>query len=217
MSADSRPLGELWIEAGWMTRAQLDKLLAVQREVVARQGAQATAPRIQPKAASAVVDLEVTATGQISTREGRRIDRILEYAVAQRASDVHIMSGERVLLRREGELAFAGGGRVAVHEILLKTQAPPRPTSRISISSTFRLRSPPIAPGSSSPAVAACRSSRPTTPISSTTSSTTCRCFPRASAAGPLVAADWSADWMAERLENLYFQILGRRAGAAKA
>ncbi len=107
-SAVPRPLGELWIEAGWMTRAQLDKLLAVQREVVAKQSAQAAEPLIQARPASAALDLEQTASGEISTRAGKRIDRILEFAVSQRASDVHILSGERVLLRCDGELAFAG-------------------------------------------------------------------------------------------------------------
>ena len=107
-SADPRPLGELWIDAGWMTRGQLDKLLAVQREVLARQSGQAAAPLIAPKAASAPVDLEQTASGEVSTRAGKRIDRILEYAVSQRASDMHIMTGERVLMRRDGQLTFAG-------------------------------------------------------------------------------------------------------------
>lgn len=107
-TADPRPLGELWIDAGWMTRAQLDKLLAVQREVLAKQSAQAAAPLIAPRPASAPVDLEQTAAGEISTRGGKRIDRILEYAVSQRASDIHIMTGERVLMRRDGQLTFAG-------------------------------------------------------------------------------------------------------------
>ena len=107
-SADPRPLGELWIDAGWMTRGQLDKLLAVQREVLARQSGQAAAPLIAPKPASAPVDLEQTASGEVSTRAGKRIDRILEYAVSQRASDIHIMTGERVLMRRDGQLTFAG-------------------------------------------------------------------------------------------------------------
>src|SRR4030067_623045 len=61
----------------------------------------------QPPPAAAV-DLEQTVAGEISTRAGKRIDRILEYAVSQRASDVHIVTGERVLLRRDGQLAFAG-------------------------------------------------------------------------------------------------------------
>jgi twitching motility protein PilT len=61
-----------------------------------------------PAGKTAEVDLEQTAAGQISTRAGHRIDRILEFAVAQRASDVHILSGERVLLRRDGQLAFVG-------------------------------------------------------------------------------------------------------------
>jgi twitching motility protein PilT len=107
-SADSRPLGELWIEAGWITRAQLEKLLAVQREVVAKQAAQTAAPLIQPAPQASTRDLDQTEAGRISTRLGRRIDRILEYAVSQQASDVHILSGERLLLRRDGLLAFAG-------------------------------------------------------------------------------------------------------------
>ncbi len=107
-TSDPRPLGELWIDAGWMTRAQLDKLLAVQREVLARQSGQAAAPLIAPKPASSAVDLEQTAAGEISTRAGKRIDRILEYAVSQRASDIHIVTGERVLMRRDGQLTFAG-------------------------------------------------------------------------------------------------------------
>ena len=107
-TSDPRPLGELWIDAGWMTRAQLDKLLAVQREVVAKQLGQVAAPLIPKRLRASAVDLEQTATGEISTRAGRRIDRILEYAVSQRASDVHIVTGERVLLRRDGQLTFAG-------------------------------------------------------------------------------------------------------------
>ena len=105
--ASPRPLGELWIDAGWMTRAQLEQLLAVQREVAARPAAPVTATPPEAVSASAV-DLEQTATGQISARQGKRIDRILSYAVSKRASDVHIVSGERVLLRCHGELAFAG-------------------------------------------------------------------------------------------------------------
>ncbi len=107
-SAEPRQLGELWIDAGYLTRAQLDKLLAVQREVVAKQSEIAAAPLIEPGPPAAAVDLEQTAVGGISTHAGKRIDRILEYAVSQRASDVHIVTGERVLLRRDGRLAFAG-------------------------------------------------------------------------------------------------------------
>ena len=116
-TADPRPLGELWIDAGWMTRAQLEKLLAVQREVLARQSGQAAAPLIAPKPASSPVDLEQTATGELSTRAGKRIDRILEYAVSQRASDIHIMTGQRVLTRRDGQPTFAGDAPLARGQI----------------------------------------------------------------------------------------------------
>ena len=118
-----RPLGEHWVESGWLSRAQLDKLLAVQRDVLARQASDAGPAT--PVPAASTVDLEQTAAGQISTRVGKRIDRILSYAVSQQASDVHIITNERVLLRRHGELAFAGdlpldGAQVArlVDEVL---------------------------------------------------------------------------------------------------
>ncbi|HET9041837.1 MAG TPA: type IV pilus twitching motility protein PilT [Burkholderiales bacterium] len=117
------PLGELWIDAGWMTRAQLDKLLAVQREVLAKQAG--SAPPVATPPAAVAEDLDQTAVGQVSTRVGKRIDRILGYAVAQRASDVHILTAERVLLRADGELRYAGeapldGAQVArlVDEVL---------------------------------------------------------------------------------------------------
>ncbi|MGE0641471.1 MAG: type IV pilus twitching motility protein PilT [Thermoanaerobaculia bacterium] len=105
--AAPRPLGEHWIDAGWMTRAQLDKLLAVQRDVVARQASDST-QTVAPPAPASTVDLEQTAAGQVSARKGKRIDRILGYAVSVQASDIHIITDERVLLRRHGELAFAG-------------------------------------------------------------------------------------------------------------
>lgn len=73
-SGDPRPLGELWIDAGWMTRAQLDKLLAVQREVLAKQSGQAAAPLIAPKPASSPVDLEQTANGVLTGGDVLTID-----------------------------------------------------------------------------------------------------------------------------------------------
>ena len=103
-SADPRPLGEL------LDRRRLDDPGAARQAPRgaargARQaGGQVAAPLIAPKPASAAVDLEQTATGEISTRAGKRIDRILEYAVSQRASDIHIVTGERVLMRRDGQL-----------------------------------------------------------------------------------------------------------------
>ena len=47
-SSERQQLGELWIDAGYLTRPQLEKLLAVQREVVAKQGGPAAAPPLQP-------------------------------------------------------------------------------------------------------------------------------------------------------------------------
>lgn len=119
------PLGELWIAAGWMTQAQLDKLLAVQREVLAKQGGTTAPAKAAPPPARAADELEQTGAGQISSRAGNRVDRILTYAVSQRASDVHILTDERVLLRVDGDLRFAGdapldGAQVArlIEEVL---------------------------------------------------------------------------------------------------
>jgi twitching motility protein PilT len=96
-----RPLGEIWIDAGWMNRAQLERLLAIQREVQAKQAAAATPAPAAPAAAEI---LEQTGTGQGSARDGRRIDRILAYAISQGASDIHVVTGERLLLRVNGDL-----------------------------------------------------------------------------------------------------------------
>ena len=98
-----KPLGEYWILAGHVTRAQLDKLLAVQKDVLAQQAkpAAAAAPAAAPAQGPAgpAPDLDETGVSQLA----RRIERVLGYAVAQRASDIHVLTGEKLLLRIDGE------------------------------------------------------------------------------------------------------------------
>jgi twitching motility protein PilT len=47
----------------------------------------------------------------------RAVDRLLDYAVRQGASDLRVATGERLLLRRDGELATMGEHRFAAAEI----------------------------------------------------------------------------------------------------
>jgi twitching motility protein PilT len=99
-----RPLGEIWVEAGWMTRAQLEKLLAVQRDVVAKQAAQRTAAAAAPPAATpAPPRAKAPVSG---AAESWDLERLLDYVVREGASDVHLLGDERLLLRRDGALAY---------------------------------------------------------------------------------------------------------------
>jgi twitching motility protein PilT len=100
-----RPLGDMLVEAGFLSRENLEKLLAIQKEMQAKQAA--TAAAAEPSQA-------MTHTGGFSRaaiaealkpqRVERKVDRLLEFAVRQGASDLRIASGERMLLRRLGRL-----------------------------------------------------------------------------------------------------------------
>jgi len=105
-----RPLGEYWIDAGFVTRAQIDKLLAVQREVLAKQAASAPAPAAAPGAPAPELEDEPSIVA-------RRIDRVLGYAIGQRASDIHVATGERLMLRIDGELRHVGDSAFATAQV----------------------------------------------------------------------------------------------------
>ncbi len=110
-----RPLGDYLIEMGLLTQVHVDKLLAVQRELAAKQSAARVAGTALPAA---------PAPAAAATR---RIDRILEFAYRQGASDLHLRGDERVLLRRGGALVVAGDaplGREQVRQLLDELLAP---------------------------------------------------------------------------------------------
>jgi twitching motility protein PilT len=99
-----RPLGDYLIEMGLITQAHVDKLLGVQRDLLARQTA--------ARAAGAPV-----APAEPATVPARRVDRLLELAIRQGASDLHLRSDEPVLVRRMGELRVLGEAPLAAGQV----------------------------------------------------------------------------------------------------
>ncbi len=105
-----RPLGDYLVEMGLLTAAHIEKLLAVQREIAAKQvAAPAAAPppsaapaRAQPRRDSPA------ATPTVPPRSARRVDRILEFAYGQGASDLHLRADEATLARKGGRLITLG-------------------------------------------------------------------------------------------------------------
>ncbi|HEY7213325.1 MAG TPA: PilT/PilU family type 4a pilus ATPase, partial [Thermoanaerobaculia bacterium] len=97
--ASSRKLGDILVDKGYLTQAQLDQVLAVQRDYLSRQPAAAaprTAPASKPDTASAA---------PLSLDGPRALDRLLERAFHSGASDLHLHSGSPVKLRTHGRLA----------------------------------------------------------------------------------------------------------------
>jgi len=97
----ARRLGEILVERGFLTPQQLEQLLAVQREYVAKQQAQT---------ATAVAAPEPAAPGTPSLRDfaldaPRGLDRLLAHTLRSGASDLHVHSGAAVKLRTHGQLA----------------------------------------------------------------------------------------------------------------
>ncbi|HYX23052.1 MAG TPA: hypothetical protein VFC23_02780, partial [Thermoanaerobaculia bacterium] len=91
----ARRLGEILVERGVLTPQQLEQLLAVQREYVAKQQAQT---------AAAVAAPEPAAPGTPSLRDfaldaPRGLDRLLAHTLRSGASDLHVHSGAAVKLR----------------------------------------------------------------------------------------------------------------------
>src|SRR5689334_19153335 len=76
---DSRPLGELLVEKGLLTARQHEQLLAVQRDVLAKQEAQAAQKR-------ALFKLD----------EPGGLNRLLEHTLRCGASDLHLHSGATI-------------------------------------------------------------------------------------------------------------------------
>jgi len=91
-----RKLGEILVESGVLPQRRFEQLLVAQQELLAKRQA-AAAPE---STGSALPSLTGPAPVQ-----GRRIDRVLEYAVREGASDVHIHSGAPLRLRRHGRMS----------------------------------------------------------------------------------------------------------------
>ena len=103
-------LPSLLVERGVLTPQQLQQLLTVQKEYAAKRAA--AAPQ-----------------GFVWRQAERRLDAILDHAVARKASDVHVHSGAPLKLRINGRLQEieeepldAGVAGAVVHEVLTPEQ-----------------------------------------------------------------------------------------------
>ena len=99
--ASSRKLGDILVDKGQLTPAQLEQILAVQRDYLTRQ------PAAQPVAAAPRIALaaQPDAAPPLSLDAPRALDRLLEHALRYAASDLHIHSGSPIKLRTHGRLA----------------------------------------------------------------------------------------------------------------
>ncbi len=108
-----RPLGDYLVEMGLLTPAHVEKLLAVQREVAAQQAA-AAAPA---SAAPAPAPPRPARPAAPAAPGEKRVDRLLELAFRQGASDLHLRAGEPALARRGGRLAPLGEAPLAATQV----------------------------------------------------------------------------------------------------
>ncbi len=102
-----RRLGEILVAEGSLSGRDLERLLAVQREVVARQEAAAPAPAEAPAGmpASLAAPAAVPAALEAPSSAGAGgLDAVLAHAVERGASDVHLHAGAPVQLRVHGRL-----------------------------------------------------------------------------------------------------------------
>jgi twitching motility protein PilT len=103
-----RPLGDILVEQGLLSAENLVKLLAVQKDLQAKQAAAQAAAAADPAQATTSTGVfsraAIAAALDKPPRVERKVDRLLEFAVRQGASDLRIATGERLLLRRMGRL-----------------------------------------------------------------------------------------------------------------
>ncbi len=131
----TRPLGDVLVEMGLLQPAQLTRLLELQQQVLARNAAAAAggpgaaAPAAAAPAGAAAATPRPAAPERPSTlttqpipqptggSRARAIDHLLEAVVRHGASDVHIVSGERLLIRKLGELVFTGEAPLTLERV----------------------------------------------------------------------------------------------------
>jgi len=120
-----RPLGEVMVEMGLLQPQQMTRLLEIQKQVLDKQAAKAAEAAAPAAAPSPPVPPPTPPADLAAAPSGRRVDPVLAHAAAVGASDLHLRSGEPLLLRANGELAPAGEAPLAAelvdaiaHELL---------------------------------------------------------------------------------------------------
>jgi twitching motility protein PilT len=140
-----RKLGEIFVELGFLTPGQVDQLVAAQvryleQRTVRPGAAEAASALFQVRPAPGPAEHTVRTTPAPPARpaesprpgaaaapvgrrkaappaSGRRVDRWLELATAQGASDLHLHTGLPVQLRRHGRLKVVGGDPLLAWEV----------------------------------------------------------------------------------------------------
>jgi twitching motility protein PilT len=98
-----RKLGEILVESGVLPQRRFEQLLVAQQELLAKRQADAPAP-LAPASSPAPVVVRVPSLSDSVPEGRRRIDLVLEYAVAQGASDIHIHSAAPLRMRQHGRM-----------------------------------------------------------------------------------------------------------------
>lgn len=97
-----RTLGDVLVDLGMLKPEQLARLLEIQRQMVAARAAPVPPAAATPKAPAPPAAATPLPEGEAG------LETIVGIALARGASDLHVATAERLLLRRDGELAFAG-------------------------------------------------------------------------------------------------------------
>ncbi|HXO21684.1 MAG TPA: type IV pilus twitching motility protein PilT [Thermoanaerobaculia bacterium] len=107
----ARKIGQILIESGLLSAGRFEQLLAAQKEILAKRlaaaaasggaGGTAVSPPPRPQATSAAARLQPVVPEGAG---GNRLDRVLEFAVRQEASDIHVHGAAPLRFRRHGRL-----------------------------------------------------------------------------------------------------------------
>lgn len=99
------PLGQILLNKGWVSQANLDELLGIQEAYLSRRAADAVDTRAAARPTAEPYDASAPSEKASPQEELRAI---LERAVALGAADIHIHGGSPLFLRKSGVLQTAG-------------------------------------------------------------------------------------------------------------
>jgi twitching motility protein PilT len=116
-----RSLGDILVDLGMLRPEQLARLLEIQRQMLAARPAPAVASAAPAPVAAAPSAVAVSVAPPVpvapATGAEATLEQLVEVALRQEASDLHVATGERLLLRRDGELAFAGESALGARQV----------------------------------------------------------------------------------------------------
>lgn len=107
-------LGQILLDLGFLQPSQLQQLVIVQKEALARRSAAHTAPPAAATRAASEPPAQQAAPAPVGSAGA--LDRLLRDAVRAGASDVHVHAGARLRLRLHGRLIEVGESVVEAPE-----------------------------------------------------------------------------------------------------